>query len=51
MADPKGFMKTPRLVAERRPVAERIRDWLRISIGTEADCAALLAATADLVAH
>lgn len=31
--------------------AERIRDWLRISIGTEADCAALLAATADLVAH
>ena len=24
MADPKGFMKTPRQVAERRPVQQRI---------------------------
>ncbi|MCW3157597.1 glutamate synthase subunit beta [Micropruina sonneratiae] len=27
MADPKGFMTTPREVASRRPVAERIHDW------------------------
>ncbi len=27
MADPKGFMTTPREVAERRPVAERVHDW------------------------
>ena len=27
MADPRGFMTTPRQVAERRPVAERVNDW------------------------
>jgi len=27
MADPKGFMKYPREVAKRRPVAERVQDW------------------------
>ncbi len=27
MADPKGFLKTGRRVAERRPVAERVHDW------------------------
>ena len=27
MADPRGFLKHPRRVAERRPVAERIKDW------------------------
>ncbi|HVK44969.1 MAG TPA: glutamate synthase subunit beta [Micropruina sp.] len=27
MADPKGFMTTPREVAVRRPVAERVHDW------------------------
>ncbi|MBP8918748.1 MAG: glutamate synthase subunit beta [Micropruina sp.] len=27
MADPKGFMTTPREVAQRRPVAERVHDW------------------------
>ena len=27
MADPKGFMTTPREVAERRGVAERVHDW------------------------
>ena len=27
MADPKGFLKNTREVAERRPVEERVRDW------------------------
>ncbi len=27
MADPRGFMTTPREVAERRPVVERVHDW------------------------
>ncbi|HEY6737953.1 MAG TPA: glutamate synthase subunit beta [Actinopolymorphaceae bacterium] len=27
MADPKGFLTTPREGARRRPVAERVRDW------------------------
>ncbi|WP_030809827.1 glutamate synthase subunit beta [Streptomyces sp. NRRL F-2799] len=27
MADPKGFMRTPRQEWPRRPVAERVRDW------------------------
>src|ERR687893_430050 len=27
MADPKGFLKEPRKVAERRPVEERVGDW------------------------
>jgi len=34
MADPKGFMTTPRLVATRRPVAERIHDWKEVYLGT-----------------
>ena len=34
MADPKGFMTTPRQVAERRPVAERIHDWKEVYPGT-----------------
>jgi glutamate synthase (NADPH) small chain len=27
MADPKGFLTTPRKVAEKRPVEERVNDW------------------------
>ncbi|HMC02706.1 MAG TPA: glutamate synthase, partial [Cellulomonadaceae bacterium] len=27
MADPRGFMTTPRAVAARRPVEERVNDW------------------------
>src|SRR6187200_2196717 len=34
MADPKGFMKTPRLVADRRPVDERVHDWKEVYPGT-----------------
>ena len=34
MADPRGFMTTPRKVAERRPVAERIHDWKEVYPGT-----------------
>jgi glutamate synthase (NADPH/NADH) small chain len=34
MADPKGFMTTPRRVAERRPVAERIHDWHEVYPGS-----------------
>ena len=34
MADPKGFMTTPRKVAERRPVAERMHDWHEVYPGT-----------------
>ncbi len=34
MADPRGFMTTPRLVAERRPVAERTHDWKEVYPGT-----------------
>ncbi len=30
MADPKGFMTTPRQVAERRPVSERVKDWREV---------------------
>jgi glutamate synthase (NADPH/NADH) small chain len=33
MADPKGFMKTDREVAERRPVEERIHDWQEVYPG------------------
>lgn len=33
MADPRGFMTTPRRVAERRPVAERVRDWKEVYPG------------------
>jgi len=34
MADPKGFITTPRRVAERRPVHERIHDWKEVYPGT-----------------
>src|SRR3954451_18481101 len=34
MADPKGFMRTPRQVAERRPVEERVNDWNEVYPGT-----------------
>lgn len=30
MADPRGFMKTPREVAARRPVSERVHDWREV---------------------
>jgi len=33
VADPKGFLTTPRRVAERRPVEERIRDWNEVYPG------------------
>ena len=34
MADPRGFMTTPRQVAERRPVEERIHDWHEVYPGS-----------------
>lgn len=34
MADPRGFMTTPRQVAERRPVAERVHDWQEVYPGS-----------------
>ena len=34
MGDPRGFMKHPRRVAERRPVHERIHDWKEVYPGT-----------------
>jgi glutamate synthase (NADPH) small chain len=34
MADPRGFITTPRRVAERRPVHERIHDWQEVYPGT-----------------
>ncbi len=33
MADPKGFLTTPRQVAERRPVEERKKDWNEVYPG------------------
>ncbi|MCD9197599.1 glutamate synthase subunit beta [Aeromicrobium wangtongii] len=33
MADPRGFITTPRKVAERRPVEERINDWNEVYPG------------------
>ncbi len=33
MADPKGFLTTPREVAERRPVDERVQDWKEVYPG------------------
>jgi glutamate synthase (NADPH/NADH) small chain len=30
MADPRGFLTTPREVADRRPVDERVRDWREV---------------------
>jgi len=33
VADPKGFMTTPRQVAHRRPVEERIQDWKEVYPG------------------
>ncbi len=34
MADPRGFMTTPRQVAERRPVGERVHDWQEVYPGS-----------------
>ena len=34
MADPRGFMTTPREVAERRPIDERVHDWNEVYPGT-----------------
>ncbi|MGC3955596.1 MAG: glutamate synthase subunit beta [Propionicimonas sp.] len=34
MADPRGFMTTPRQVAERRPVEERVHDWHEVYPGS-----------------
>jgi glutamate synthase (NADPH/NADH) small chain len=34
VADPRGFITTPRQVAERRPVKERIHDWKEVYPGT-----------------
>jgi glutamate synthase (NADPH/NADH) small chain len=34
MADPKGFLKTGREVAERRPVEERVQDWNEVYPGS-----------------
>ncbi|SDU89267.1 glutamate synthase (NADH) small subunit [Microlunatus sagamiharensis] len=34
MADPRGFITTPRKVAERRPVSERVHDWNEVYPGT-----------------
>ncbi|AWB92031.1 glutamate synthase subunit beta [Aeromicrobium chenweiae] len=33
MADPRGFINTPRQVAERRPVEERVKDWNEVYPG------------------
>jgi glutamate synthase (NADPH) small chain len=33
VADPRGFMKAPRKMAERRPVGERIHDWKEVYPG------------------
>ncbi|MGJ9412056.1 glutamate synthase subunit beta [Aeromicrobium sp. CF4.19] len=33
MADPRGFITTPREVAERRPVEERVNDWNEVYPG------------------
>jgi glutamate synthase (NADPH/NADH) small chain len=33
MADPKGFLRTPRQVADRRPVEERVHDWHEVYPG------------------
>ncbi|MER7792199.1 glutamate synthase subunit beta [Streptomyces sp. NPDC097640] len=32
MADPKGFLNTPRRLPPRRPVAERVRDWHEVQV-------------------
>ncbi len=34
MADPRGFLKKGREVAERRPVAERVQDWNEVYPGS-----------------
>lgn len=34
MADPTGFINTPRQVAERRPIADRLGDWDEVYPGT-----------------
>ena len=37
MADPKGFLKDGRQVAERRPVGERVKDWNEVYTSTRID--------------
>ncbi|GAB3289643.1 glutamate synthase subunit beta [Parasphingorhabdus pacifica] len=37
MADPKGFMTTPRETAQRRPVDVRIKDWREVYLDFESD--------------
>jgi len=32
MADPKGFLTTPKQLAERRPVDVRLRDWNEVYV-------------------
>ena len=34
MADPRGFLKDGRKVADRRPVEERIQDWNEVYPGS-----------------
>src|SRR6266508_1241584 len=34
MADPKGFLTTPREVAAKRPVTERVKDWNEVYPGS-----------------
>src|SRR6266498_5209838 len=34
MADPKGFLTTPREVAAKRPVTERVQDWNEVYPGS-----------------
>ena len=34
MADPRGFIKVEREVAERRPAGERVHDWQEVYPGT-----------------
>jgi glutamate synthase (NADPH/NADH) small chain len=32
MADPKGFLTTPKALADRRPVGERVKDWNEVYV-------------------
>jgi len=34
VADPKGFLTTPRELAKRRPVNERVQDWREVYPGS-----------------
>ena len=37
MADPKGFLTTPKQLAERRPVDVRIKDWNEVYVERSLD--------------